>query len=474
MRLTGSVGRKLGVLISSALIVTFVLTAVWFDDLAHRNLDKFLHQQARMLYQQIVLTRSWNASYGGVYVRKQPGMETNRYLYEVGPGHGEKSTVVPEITDTNGNVYTLKNPALMSRELSELTAKNADIRFHLTSLKTINPNNAPDDFEMRSLKKFESGLKEASEFSYQEGKNYYRFMAPLYVEQSCLRCHGFQDYKIGEVRGGISLTLPMDNELELLKAGSDRFITTAVILLALVIGIIILGSYYVVTRPLRILQRFANNMGTQQQLPDYLISRRDEVGLLARELTSANTELLVYHEQISERTTQLEYDNRTDPLTGLCNRRHLFSEGGRLYERWRYDGTRIAVLMIDIDHFKRINDKYGHQVGDGVLAETARVVKQQCRPNDLVARYGGEEFVVMLEAPSPGSGVSTARRILQSIIENPINLEQGELHVTASIGVAEGDNLGDFDSALRKADEALYQAKDSGRNRVATYNKSES
>ena len=171
MRLTGSVGRKLGVLITSVLTVTFVLTAVWFNDLAHRNLEKLLHQQARLLYQQIVLMRHWNASYEGVYVRKLPGMETNRYLYQVGPGHGEKSTVVPEITDTKGNVYTLKNPALMTRELSELTAKHADIRFHLTSLNTINPNNAPDAFEIRSLKQFESGLQETAEFSQQDGKN---------------------------------------------------------------------------------------------------------------------------------------------------------------------------------------------------------------------------------------------------------------------------------------------------------------
>ncbi len=469
MRLTGSIGRKLGVLISSVLTVTFVLTAVWFNDLAHRNLEKFLHQQARMLYQQIVLMRHWNASYGGVYVRKTPGMETNPYLYKVGPGNGEKSAVVPEITDTKGNVYTLKNPALMTRELSELTAKNADIRFHLTSLKTVNPNNAPDDFETHSLKQFEAGAKETSEFSHLDGKSFYRYMAPLYVEQSCLRCHGYQGYKLGEIRGGISLSLPMDNELELLAAGQYRFIVTALILLLLAIATIIIGSRYVVTRPLRILQRFASNMGTEQQLPDYLISRRDEVGVLAQELTEANATLLQQRKQIGERTLKLEHDSNTDELTSLYNRRYLFSEGLRLYERWQHDGVSIALLMIDIDHFKHINDKYGHQVGDDVLAEVARVLKQQCRPYDLVARYGGEEFVVMLEATSSGSGVSTAQRIRQSITDSVVKLGQRELHVTVSIGVVEGNNLGDFESTLRKADEALYQAKESGRNRIVTH-----
>jgi diguanylate cyclase (GGDEF)-like protein len=191
--------------------------------------------------------------------------------------------------------------------------------------------------------------------------------------------------------------------------------------------------------------------------------------LLAQELTSANGALLDQRDQASQRTKQLEQDSRTDSLTGLHNRRHLFSEGMRLYERWRHDGTNIALLMIDIDHFKQINDKYGHQVGDDVLAEIARILKQQCRPYDLVTRYGGEEFVVMLEASSPGSGVSTAQRIRQSIIENPIKLGKRELRVTISIGVVEGSNLGDFDSTLRKADDALYQAKESGRNRIVTH-----
>ncbi len=469
MLLNGSVGKKLGWLISSVLTAMFVLATLWFDSSSHRNLEKFLHQQARVLYQQVVITRSWNASYGGVYVRKTPGMETNRYLYEVGPGHGRASAVVPEITDKKGNVYTLKNPALMSRELSELTEKNSDIRFRLTSLRTINPGNAPDDFETRSLKRFEAGAKETAEFVQQDGKHYYRFMAPLYVEQGCLGCHGFQGYKVGDVRGGISLTLPMDNELALLAASRNRFILGAGMLFLLVIAAIILGSRHVVTRPLRIMQRFAAKMGTSQELPAYLIERHDEVGLLAKELTSANAALLEQREQSYQRTVQLEQDTRTDPLTSLYNRRYLFSEGIRLYERWRHEQASIALLMIDIDHFKHINDKYGHQVGDEVLAEIARVLKQQCRPYDLVARYGGEEFVVMLEATSSGSGIATAQRIRQSIIGSTVRSGQRELHITVSIGVVEGNSLGDFDSTLRKADEALYQAKEAGRNRIVTH-----
>jgi diguanylate cyclase (GGDEF)-like protein len=468
MWLNSSVGKKLGFLISSVLIAIFVLTAIWFDDFAHRNLEKLMLQQARVIYQQLIITRSWNAAYSGLYARKTPGVETNKFLYEVGPGQGIPSTIIPEITDKQGHVYTLKNPALMTRELSELTAKHSDIRFHLTSLKPINPGNVADDFETRSLQQFESGIKETSEFSRDSGKQYFSFMAPLYVEQSCLACHGFQGYKVGDVRGGISLTMPMNNELELLNTSRLQFLAGAGILLVLVISAIILGSRYLVTRPLLLLQQFASSMGKPQQVPDILLARRDEVGLLAKELNDANATLLAQRDVILQRA-QAELDSNTDALTGLYNRHYLFSEGTRLYERWRRDGVGIAILMIDIDHFSHINDQYGHLVGDDVLVAITQILMKQCRPYDLVARYGGEEFLVMLEASSYGSGLSSAQRILQSIAESVFLSGETEIRLTVSIGVVESSSLGDFDSTLRKADEALSQAKEIGRNCIVNH-----
>lgn len=469
MKLNNSVGKKLGVLIAAVLTVTFMVSAAWFYDFARSNLAQMLHQQALVIHQQIVLTRHWNASYGGVYVRKRPGVETNPYLYKVGPSHGEASSVVPEITDTRGNVYTLRNPAMMTRELSDLSAKMADVRFHLTSLRTINPANDPDEFETQSLKEFEAGAKETSRFMELDGKHFYRFMAPLYVEPACLGCHGFQGYKAGDVRGGISLTLPIDPELGLLTASRNRALFIAGVLMALAIITIVYGSRYLVTRPLRSLQRFASNIGSSQQLPDTMVERHDEVGLLARELTNTNAILLAQRDELHRRTKQLEHDSQTDALTGLYNRRYLFSAGTRLYERWERDKTRIAVLMADVDHFKRINDEYGHQAGDQVLEQVAQAIRQQCRPYDLVVRYGGEEFLVMLATSTVGAGATTAQRIRQSIADNPVKLDGREVRVTVSIGVVEGSALGDFDSTLRKADDALYEAKNAGRNRVAMH-----
>lgn len=471
MRKLKSVGVKLGILASGVLLAVFVAATLWADSYMRRNIELVMYRQAQSLHKQVVLMRHWSASYGGVYVRKQPGVETNLYLYQVGPGGGKPSTVIPEIRDDKGNVYTLKNPALMGRELSELTEKYADIRFRLTSLHPVNPLNSPDDFERRSLESFAAGTKEATGFSQINGKQYYRYMAPVYVEEACLQCHGFQGYKTGDVRGGISVSLPVEREALVFMENRGRFIFLAGLISVLIGTTIILGSYFIIMRPLRAMTRYAGSMGGHQSLPPQITSRQDEVGLLARELNSANTALHAQREQLHQRTLQLEYENRSDALTDLYNRRYLFSEGARLYERWQRDGAELAILLMDLDHFKRINDTYGHQAGDQVLIEVAHILKQHCRPYDLVARYGGEEFVIMLEASTHNSGESTAKRIHQSIGEHAIKYEDKELLVTASIGVVEGKDLGDFDTALRKADEALYQAKESGRNRIIIYGK---
>lgn len=465
-----SVGLKLGMLVTGMLTLVFVVAAIWFNKYAQRNLDELMHRQAAALIQQIVLMRHWNAAYRGVYVLKRPGVETNPYLYQVGPGEERPRTFRPEITDTEGNVYTLKNPALMTRELSELTAKNAEIRFHLTSLKLINPNNRPDAFEQSSLQRFEQGAEEVSTTEQDGGKTYYRLMKPLRIEEGCLGCHGFQGYKVGDIRGGISLSIPVDQELSVLMGASQNFALAAGGLLVLVSLMIVWGVRRIIAAPVRVLQEFAAEIGhSEKAIPAAILARNDEVGLLARELRTTNGILLAQHRLLNQRNKELEMESRTDALTGLFNRRHFFTEGAQLYDYWQKQQVPVAILMIDIDHFKSINDTYGHQTGDLVLQEVAQVIQSECRPHDMVARYGGEEFVVMLQAVAAGSGVTTAERIKQAIAAHQIDSERGPIHLTASFGVLEGNALGDFEAAIGKADRALYEAKQSGRSRVVIY-----
>ncbi|MGC9418266.1 MAG: diguanylate cyclase [Rhodovulum sp.] len=168
----------------------------------------------------------------------------------------------------------------------------------------------------------------------------------------------------------------------------------------------------------------------------------------------------------------------TDPLTGLFNRRYALPHLARIAERAAETGRGYAVMLIDIDRFKRVNDRYGHAAGDAVLVEVARRLKDNLRAVDLVARIGGEEFMVALPETDPDRACATAERLRTLVAESPVRLPGGadEIGVTISVGVAFGSDrplaAGDANveaevaTLMDQADRALYGAKASGRNTV--------
>jgi len=164
----------------------------------------------------------------------------------------------------------------------------------------------------------------------------------------------------------------------------------------------------------------------------------------------------------------------TDVLTGWHNRRYLTVRIGEELARARRDRTRLVCLMLDVDHFKQVNDTWGHAAGDVVLKELAQRIESQVRASDVAARYGGEEFVVLLPGTDVASASKLAERIRTEIAASPIGLPGGEeVVITASIGIAEispGPNDKDLktlgDSLIARADVALYAAKSAGRDRV--------
>ena len=164
----------------------------------------------------------------------------------------------------------------------------------------------------------------------------------------------------------------------------------------------------------------------------------------------------------------------TDVLTGWNNRRYLTVRLGEELARAKRDGTTLVCLMLDIDHFKRVNDNWGHAAGDAVLRELAQRIESQVRASDVAARYGGEEFVVLLPGTNIDAASRLAERIRTAVADTPIDLPCGEaITITASIGIAEvspgpGSNelktMGE--SLLARADVALYAAKSAGRDQV--------
>lgn len=160
-----------------------------------------------------------------------------------------------------------------------------------------------------------------------------------------------------------------------------------------------------------------------------------------------------------------------DELTGLYNRRFLFSSGLKLMAAALRAGQPCCCLMFDVDHFKRVNDTFGHQVGDHVLASIGTLLAGAVRRSDLAARYGGEEFAVLLVGANLAQGLEQAERIRRAMAEKPCEAAGRSLSVTVSVGVAavrDGQEFGEaaFDDLLARADAALYAAKAAGRNRV--------
>jgi diguanylate cyclase (GGDEF)-like protein len=158
-----------------------------------------------------------------------------------------------------------------------------------------------------------------------------------------------------------------------------------------------------------------------------------------------------------------------DGLTGLYNRRHFDAELPKELSRSQREGKPLSLLMVDLDHFKKINDSYGHPAGDLVLKETAHRMQAELRDIDLLCRYGGEEFVIILPGCPPGEAVAVAERIRRSVESLPWGgASVLPSPVTVSVGVASFPRpFGSLLTLLKGADEALYQAKNRGRNRVA-------
>src|SRR5262249_41028019 len=159
----------------------------------------------------------------------------------------------------------------------------------------------------------------------------------------------------------------------------------------------------------------------------------------------------------------------TDPLTGLNNRRYLAHHLTRQIARSKETRKPLSVLMVDVDHFKRINDTHGHQAGDEVLKGLSERLRFNIRGIDLACRYGGEEFVIVMPEAEMATAEKVAERLRESIAERPFELggTRGTLAVTASIGVAALEP-GDVNAEglLDRADKALYAAKAAGRNKV--------
>lgn len=274
--------------------------------------------------------------------------------------------------------------------------------------------------------KFETGLKETVIDTIENGKAYFRYIAPVYVEASCLNCHSKEGYKIGDVRGAISIKFNIDYVERTLR--TNRLI---IIILGIISVLILLGIIYF---------------------------------FIIKLINKVNT----FHQVIAEMAI-------TDELTQLFNRRYFFNKLKQEYTRAKRYKHNLSCLMIDVDFFKKINDNYGHATGDTILQKVADLIKDNCRQTDIVARYGGEEIVVLLPETGQEGVVSVAENIRKATEQQDFFDEKGlRIQITVSIGAVSlnPDRLNSTaneNELVKYADDALYRAKSKGRNRLEVY-----
>lgn len=274
MKLRGKFSLLLGLVVFSTFGATFYLASSFQHELVIAQAER----QARMLSRQILLTRRWVADHDGLFVIKKPGVESNPYLAS------------SDIVDQSGQVYVKRNPAMVTRELSEYASHVDFCRFRVTSLRPVNPANAPDAFERQGLLDFETGKEETLEIVRGASGRTLRFMIPLKVEESCLPCHAEHGYQVGNIRGGLSLEVPIawadeaiaqNNRLMLLVGLAAIAVTT--------LAIFLLMNSLVVVR----LAALAGAMDSYPNLvpPGVLPEGADEIGGLARNFTALGDRL---------------------------------------------------------------------------------------------------------------------------------------------------------------------------------------
>lgn len=401
-------------LLSISAVVAVFLTVIFL--LRYRAVNDLLvqsvKQEAASYAELIVVTRHWNAQYGGVYVEKRPGVESNPYLKKLG--------VRPDIATADGRVLTLRNPAAMTREISEQAAINNTVRFHMISLRPVNPENEPDAFERDALERFERGERDIWRIDRSDRDPLFRYVFPLAVERPCLSCHARQGYKIGDIRGGVSVMIPAARLLDQMTRNRRHLIIDFLVTLALLLGIVSFLGWN-------------------------LASRLDSTQKRLKRIAT------------------------TDELTGLRNRRYIMEHLDKEYQRAARTSAPLSLVLMDIDHFKRINDEFGHAFGDVVLKAVAREMEDSLRSYDLLGRIGGEEFLIASPGSTLDDAAGLAERIRERVRARTIANRNNEVRVTISAGVTSlSEQDAKADSLLARADEALYLAKQQGRDRVVS------
>lgn len=242
---------------------------------------------------------------------------------------------------------------------------------------------------------------------------------------------------------------------------------------------ILVGSFFTIKIMLTItrkieepIQQLLEGVGNVERgYYDYKIDEK-QIAPYAKEFQELCSAFNQMSTKVKADTILLKELSITCQLTKLYNRRYLLEQGECVFSECVENDDHCSCIAIDIDFFKKVNDTYGHLIGDEVLKHVAKIMMKAVRDTDIVTRYGGEEFIILTPSTSQESAVKIAERIRRAIEKNPYEMKDKLIQITVSIGIAESisnDNISKIEVLIDKADQALYVAKESGRNQLKVY-----
>ncbi|MFO8056411.1 MAG: DUF3365 domain-containing protein [bacterium] len=284
-------------------LVPIGLFSVYLFYQSRQDIKTAFVNQGRAMFNQIVITRRWLARHGGVYVRKAPFVEPIPFL------NGADTATL------SGEPITLRSPEVVTREMSELSEKEGISSFRLVSLNPINPSNRPDAWEARSLQAFKEGKKESYVLKDEGPRPTFRYMAPIKSEASCMKCHQERAFKVGQVRGGISIEFPVEGNLVQARGAAVQLMVAILALGIIMFAILWLGSRRFFLKPISRISNAVSAMGGGNY--DYPLApmRDDELGELAESFTEMRELVRNYNRQLES-----EVRHRTEELTLMQER----------------------------------------------------------------------------------------------------------------------------------------------------------
>lgn len=379
---------------------------LWASSGQRYHFTESVKLKAQSLANHTQALRRWVGGHGGVYVEIGDTIKPLPLLAHV----PERDIETP-----SGKKLTLLNSPSVLRLISHEFESGEDDQVRLVSSHPMNPANTPDDWEKKALIELEAGKANVQGFVSVGEESLFRLIYPMKLKPKCLACHKYLIGNQQKVVGGLSVTVDKTPYNRL----SDRVIQT---ISMGYLGIWLIGLF----------------------------------GLAVFDFTGARL------------LRNIEFAATHDGLTRLNNRREIERYLNLEYERAVRYNNLLSVMMLDIDHFKRVNDTYGHQAGDEVLRCVAETIRQTIRKTDIAGRYGGEEFLILATNTSFDGSKILAQRLNTAIKETPIMQKDGKtISVTVSIGVSYySSDIKSPDSLVKSADEALYKAKETGRDRI--------